>query len=137
MLPDEIDQLEHFRQQLAVLLDGNPPRILPHLGIVFRILRGEPDNSSPSAFDRNHPLHGFQVDAAIGEVHRYAAENFQSRNFLAHHVCQRGGGFEMVFQYQSAHAGFFRQPRQIIGVDRARSGVRAAVDVEIDRALQI
>src|ERR1700690_1153766 len=99
VLRDEVDQLQHARDQMAILGDGNKRiRRLPSLHVVFSILGGQPHDPAPAALHRHQFLHGIDIDPAVGEVHGNATEYLDAGNLLTDHVGERSRRFVVVFQ---------------------------------------
>ena len=75
MLRDEIDQLKHAGQQMAIF--GNAHKWSLSVRFLYDVLgieRGQPDDPAPAALHGRHVLHRFQIDSADGQVLGNASE---------------------------------------------------------------
>ena len=91
------DDRPHFRQQRAIARDGHErPILLVEAHLVLGIGGGHPDDAAPPSFERRHVLDSGQVHAPNGPVQRDSAEDFYSRNLLAHDVGKTRGGVLMT-----------------------------------------
>ena len=135
VLRDERDDLLHLRHQVLSTRDGHKwPILLGESNLVLGVERRHPDQPSPSAGHLRHVLDRGRVDAADREVQVDSAEDFDARDQLAHHVDQTGGRLVVILEDDRAHAPRLRKLRDFNPVDRPRTIVGKAMDVDVDRS---
>jgi hypothetical protein len=81
-------------------------------------------------------LHRGGIDAAVGQVHRDAAEDLDSRHDLPDQIGLGGGRLIVALEDDRAQPVGRRDPSGLERIHRALGGIRVSVHVDVDRPIE-
>jgi hypothetical protein len=134
---DEADDSLHLWKQCPSLRHRDEgARFLREANLILGVEGRHPDHATPAASDACHVVDGSGIDTTDCQIQRDAAKYLQIRHHLSYEIGRSRGRLVMILEHDRAHPARLGELGDVDGMNRSRSIVGIAVDVNVDRARQ-